>query len=211
MQPFLDEDKEEVRRFVAQAGQAGGEQRGAHFRVADSLSPRGQACEETFLLRWDAPEQEGSQQAGLEPAFIPERIGEFERLDGLFLRHGTQLRLDLSQDNGWRPIRGENGRWRHALTAQCAVDVVIEDLAVFAQKVRWLIEQVSQLSGLFFEACEVYGGHDDLRFLIGDFGLRVDCKRKQGFDFSERQQRFGIDELGYFGLEILHFLAEPLK
>jgi hypothetical protein len=39
------------------------------------------------------------------------------------------------------------------------IDVVIQDLAVFTQKVRGLVELISQVRGLFFEAGEVNSGH----------------------------------------------------
>mgnify|MGYP006993422359 CR=1 FL=1 len=122
--------------------------------------PGSQAGEETFLLRRDASKQEGCEQAGFQPAFVPEGVGEGQSLDGSFFCNGTQLRFDLPQDDGRRPIRREDGRRRHALTTQCAVDVIVQDLAMFAQEVRWLVEEVSQICGLFFKAGEIYGGHE---------------------------------------------------
>jgi hypothetical protein len=46
---------------------------------------------------------------------------------------------------------------------------VIQDLAVFAQKIRGLVEEISQLGSLLSEAGEINGRHDnfnDLRFQI---------------------------------------------
>ena len=37
---------------------------------------------------------------------------------------------------------------------------MIENFAVFTQEGRWLVEEVSQVGGLFFEAGEVDGGHE---------------------------------------------------
>ena len=68
MQPLFDQNKKQVRCFVSQAGQAGGQQSGADFRVAYCLCPGGQPGEQTFLLRRYPAEQKGRQKTGFQPA-----------------------------------------------------------------------------------------------------------------------------------------------
>ncbi len=163
IEPFADQHQEAFGRFLSQADEAGGEQRGAHGRVAHLRRPGGETREQAFLARRQASKQGSGQQAHLQPALVPQMVGEIERR--VWIRRGErdEFALDLFQDDGGRAVRFQHGVGRDRVHfAQAAVDVEVQHPMQGAREFLGPMEEVGQLRSLFFQAGEVYGGHGDV-------------------------------------------------